>query len=75
MLIAEGLAGATASYLWWPASRLHVAHFYVLLGLVALHLGAVAGHAITSRGVLGRMGLGAASGRRQQAARPGEDMP
>ncbi len=58
VLIAEGTAGAVASYLWWPASILHVVLFKVLLGLAALHLGAVAWHHIAGDAALRRMGVG-----------------
>ncbi|WP_237480262.1 cytochrome b/b6 domain-containing protein [Lichenibacterium dinghuense] len=55
VLIAEASAGAVASYLWWPASALHVALFYVLAALVALHVAAAAGHRLAGDGVFARM--------------------
>ncbi len=57
VLVCEGLAGAVASYLWWPASALHVVLFKVLLALLAIHVGAVLGHHLAGTAVLGRMGL------------------
>ena len=49
VLIAEGTTGAIASYLWWPISAVHVILFKVLLGLLAIHLGAALWHAIVLR--------------------------
>ena len=57
VLICEGAAGAVASYLWWPASALHVVLFKVLLGLVGLHVAAVVVHHLSGTAALGRMGL------------------
>ncbi len=42
VLLIEAVAGAVASYLWWPMSVVHKALFWALLGLVALHLGGAA---------------------------------
>jgi cytochrome b561 len=42
VLLAEAAAGAIASYLWWPMSVVHQALFWMLLGLVAMHLGGAA---------------------------------
>jgi len=39
VLLGEAAAGAVASYLWWPMSAVHVALFWALVALVALHLG------------------------------------
>jgi cytochrome b561 len=58
VLICEGIAGAVASYLWWPASALHVVLFEVLLALLASHVGAVLVHLVLGTPVLARMGLG-----------------
>ena len=41
-LLAEAAAGAIASYLWWPMSVVHQALFWMLLGLVAMHLSGAA---------------------------------
>ena len=57
VLICEGAAGAVASYLWWPASALHVVLFKVLLALLGLHVGAVVLHHLSGSAALGRMGL------------------
>lgn len=57
VLIVEGAAGAIATYLWWPASILHVILFKVLLGLVGLHVAAVVAHHLSGTAALGRMGL------------------
>ena len=57
VLICEGAAGAVASYLWWPASALHVVLFKALLGLLALHVGAILGHHLLGTPVLDRMSL------------------
>jgi cytochrome b561 len=72
VLIAEGVAGAVASYLWWPASALHVVLFKVLLALLGLHVAAVVLHHLSGSAALGRMGLrwvpalGAVGGRRHE---------
>ena len=59
-LITEGLSGAVASYLWWPASTLHVVLFKILLGLVAIHVAAALWHQfILKDAALRRMGLAA----------------
>jgi len=57
VLISEGVSGAVASYLWWPASTLHVLLFKALLALVGLHVAAVVLHQFSGTSVLGRMGL------------------
>jgi cytochrome b561 len=38
LLIAQGLTGAIASYLWWPISIVHVVLFKVILVAVAGHI-------------------------------------
>lgn len=38
LIIAQGLTGAIASYLWWPISIVHVVLFKVLLAAVAGHI-------------------------------------
>ena len=58
VLITEGISGAVASYLWWPASTLHVVLFKILLGLVAVHVAAALWHQfILKDAALRRMGL------------------
>ena len=69
VLICEGTAGAVASYLWWPASVLHVVLFKVLLALIAAHVGAVVAHHLSGSAVLGRMGLRWVPARRVHAIR------
>ncbi|MFO1151034.1 MAG: cytochrome b/b6 domain-containing protein [Alsobacter sp.] len=49
VLIAEGAAGAVASYLWWPASTAHVTLFKVLIGLSSVHVVAVIWHQFVMR--------------------------
>lgn len=59
VLIAEGVAGAVASYVWWPASVLHIALFKVLLVLMTLHVAAALWHGLVRRdAILARMSLG-----------------
>ena len=57
VVTVEGTAGAVATYLWWPASALHVVLFKVLLGLLGLHVAAVVLHHFSGTAALGRMGL------------------
>lgn len=59
VLITEGITGAVASYLWWPISAVHVILFKILLGLVALHVGAAVWHwLVFGDGTFERMGPG-----------------
>ena len=58
VLICEGLAGAVATYLWWPMSVVHVALFKGLLALVAVHVAAVLWHHLCGEAVLRRMRIG-----------------
>ena len=58
VMICEGIAGAVASYFWWPMSVLHIALFKALLGLSIVHVVAVVWHQLTGEAVLGRMGFG-----------------
>lgn len=58
VLICEGVAGAVASYLWWPMSVVHVALFKGLLALVAVHVAAVLWHHLCGKPVLRRMRIG-----------------
>ncbi len=58
VLICEGVAGAVASYLWWPMSVVHVTLFKGLLALVAVHVAAVLWHHLCGEAVLRRMGIG-----------------
>lgn len=44
VLIAEGMTGAIATYLWWPMSAAHVILFDVLLALVSMHVVAALWH-------------------------------
>lgn len=56
VVIAQGLTGLVASYLWWPASNVHEVLFKVLLALIALHLIMAFWHQLVLRdGVLKRM--------------------
>lgn len=58
VLITEGVAGAVASYFWWPASALHVALFKVLLVLLTVHVAAALWHRLVRRDTtLSRMKL------------------
>lgn len=57
VLVCEGLAGAIASYLWWPASVAHVVLFKMLLALLGVHVAAVIMHHLAGTAALGRMGL------------------
>lgn len=64
ILLTQGLTGATASYLFWPASVVHVALSKILLLLIALHIAAAMWHFLIKRdGVLERMIPLSASGR------------
>jgi cytochrome b561 len=49
VLIAQATTGAVASYLWWPASTVHVLLFKVLLLLLAGHVLAAAWHHLVLR--------------------------
>lgn len=65
VLIAEGAAGAVASYLWWPISAVHVILFKVLLALVAIHVVAALWHEFARKDtVMRRMGSRSFIGRR-----------
>lgn len=58
VLIAEGITGAIASYIWWPISAAHVILFKLLLGLVAVHIAAVIWHHFVLKdAVLRRIGF------------------
>lgn len=71
VLITEGASGALASYLWWPASRLHVVLFKILLGLIAVHVAAALWHQLVLKdGTLRRMAPGVLL-RRQQTQTEG----
>lgn len=62
-VIAQGLTGLIASYLWWPASDVHEVLFTVLLVLIALHVAMAFWHQLVLQdGVMKRM-LWAPSGR------------
>lgn len=55
-VIAQGLTGLVASYLWWPASDVHEVLFNVILGLITLHLVMALWHQLVLRdGALARM--------------------
>lgn len=59
VLVTEGASGAVASYLWWPASRLHVVLFKILLGLITVHVAAALWHQLVLKdGTLRRMAPG-----------------
>ena len=56
LLIAQGLTGAIASYLWWPISIVHVVLFKVILAAVAGHVAMALWHHFFLRdGTLRRM--------------------
>ena len=44
LLIAQGVTGFIASYLWWPASTAHVILFRALFGLICLHIAGAMWH-------------------------------
>lgn len=59
VLVAEGVTGAIATYLWWPISAVHVILFKILLGLVAIHVVAAFWHWVVLKdGTFERMGPG-----------------
>ena len=70
VLLAQAATGATATYLWWPASVAHKGLFYILLVLLAAHLAGAAWSFVTRpRETLFRMtGLNIA--RERSAGRP-----
>lgn len=37
-LLAQAITGATAAYVWWPASAIHKPLFYIFASLAALHI-------------------------------------
>jgi cytochrome b561 len=43
-LMLQAFTGAVASYVWWPASRVHEVLFYVFASLVAVHIFAAFWH-------------------------------
>lgn len=56
LLIAQGVTGFVASYLWWPASALHVILFQALFALVCLHIAGAIWHLfVTGDGTMQRM--------------------
>lgn len=58
VLIAEGIAGAVATYFWWPISAAHVILFKILLVLVTIHVTAAFWHHFVRRdAVIHRMGF------------------
>jgi cytochrome b561 len=64
LLIAQGLTGAIASYLWWPISIVHVFLFNAILVAVAGHIAMAIWHEFVRKdGTLRRMLPFAAEGR------------
>lgn len=64
LLIAQGLTGAIASYLWWPISVVHVVLFKIILVVVAGHIAMSLWHQFVRRdGTLRRMVPFVAEGR------------
>ncbi|MHB2168982.1 cytochrome b [Alsobacter sp. R-9] len=49
VLIAQAVTGAVASYLWWPASTVHVLLFKFLLLMLVGHVFAAAWHHVVLR--------------------------
>ena len=58
VLIAEGMTGAIATYLWWPMSAAHVIFFDILLALLSMHVAAALWHQFVRKdAALRRMGI------------------
>lgn len=49
VLVAQAATGAVASYLFWPASTLHVVLAWALIGIVALHVAGALWHLVVER--------------------------
>jgi cytochrome b561 len=56
LLIAQGVTGAVATYIWWPISAAHVVLFKVFLALLVVHVAAALWRTFVKRdGTLARM--------------------